>query len=212
VRTKDLIELLAKDGQSPATELNRVVALAFLGGVALIALVFALAIGARADLSEAIWTTRVIFKMAVVIALAIVGFGLLMQLGRPTGRFTSWVWLVVAVTAALVAGVVFELAVVPSGQWITSLNGTNRMLCLVAVPALSIIPLAGAFAGLRHGAPRDAVWAGAGAGLAAGAVGATLYALNCNNDSPLFVATWYPIAIGMVVLLGAMIGRVALRW
>ena len=37
--------------------------------------------------------------------------------------------------------------------------------------------------------------AGAVAGLAAGGVAATLYAAHCTDDSPLFVATWYTLAI-----------------
>ncbi|MGE0341338.1 MAG: NrsF family protein, partial [Xanthobacteraceae bacterium] len=65
---------------------------------------------------------------------------------------------------------------------------------------------------LRYGAPTQPTLAGAIAGLAAGGIAATFYALNCNNDSPLFVATWYPIAIGIVVLAGATIGSRLLRW
>lgn len=212
MKTRDLIQLLAEDGKQPPSPLGRSVALIFLAGVAIIATIFAIFVGLRPDFGEAIGTARVIFKMAIVIALALVGFGLLLQLGRPTARLTSWGWLVAALGAVLVAGAGVELLVVPADRWMTSVNGSNRTLCLVAVPALSVIPLIAAIAALRGSAPRNATWAGAGAGLVAGAVGGTLYALNCNNDSPLFVAAWYPIAIGFVVAAGALTGRYALRW
>ena len=55
--------------------------------------------------------------------------------------------------------------------------------------------------------PRCAV-----AGLIASDIAATLCASNCTDDSPLFVATWYLIAIGIVVLAGDVAGSRCLRW
>ena len=56
------------------------------------------------------------------------------------------------------------------------------------------------------------VFAGAIAGVAASGIGATFYAANCNDDSPLFVATWYPLAIFMVSAAGSFGGSLLLRW
>jgi NAD(P)H-dependent FMN reductase len=50
------------------------------------------------------------------------------------------------------------------------------------------------------------------AGLVAGGLAAALYATQCTDDSPLFIATWYSIAIGAVTVLGAVLGRHQLRW
>jgi hypothetical protein len=54
--------------------------------------------------------------------------------------------------------------------------------------------------------------AGAVAGLAAGGIAATLYAAHCTDDSPLFVATWYTLAIAILTGTGAFAGRVFARW
>ena len=54
--------------------------------------------------------------------------------------------------------------------------------------------------------------AGAAAGFLAGAIGAALYATHCPDDSPLFVAAWYSLAIGFVAALGAVAGSRLLRW
>jgi hypothetical protein len=54
--------------------------------------------------------------------------------------------------------------------------------------------------------------AGAAAGLLAGGLGATVFAMHCTNDSPLFVAIWYALAIGLMSMFGLLIGRHALRW
>jgi len=45
----------------------------------------------------------------------------------------------------------------------------------------------------------------AAAGLVAGGLSAALYATHCTDDSPLFVATWYTIAIAAVTVLGAIL-------
>jgi hypothetical protein len=54
--------------------------------------------------------------------------------------------------------------------------------------------------------------AGALAGLLAGSVGASLYAIHCTDDSPLFVALWYPPPIALAALAGAVTGYRLLRW
>jgi hypothetical protein len=38
------------------------------------------------------------------------------------------------------------------------------------------------------------------------------YAMNCFDDSPLFVVTWYPLAILTVVSAGYFAGLRYLRW
>ena len=65
---------------------------------------------------------------------------------------------------------------------------------------------------LRYGAPTRPVLAGAAAGLLAGGLAATFYAAHCFDDSPLFVAVWYTIAIAVLTILGAIAGRLFIRW
>jgi len=67
-------------------------------------------------------------------------------------------------------------------------------------------------AALRKGAPSQPGLAGAVAGLAASGIAATFYASNCTDDSPLFVMTWYPLAILIVTAAGYVVGRTLLRW
>ncbi|MFN8722300.1 MAG: NrsF family protein, partial [Rhodospirillales bacterium] len=88
----------------------------------------------------------------------------------------------------------------------------NGLVCLTAVPALAALPLVAMLAALRHGAPSRPTISGAVAGLASGALAATAYAAHCTDDSPLFVALWYPAAIAIVTTAGALAGRVFARW
>jgi hypothetical protein len=94
----------------------------------------------------------------------------------------------------------------------SKLVGHNARVCLTPIPLLSIGPLICFMIVLRRGAPSNPGWAGAVAGLAAGAIAATFYASNCNDDGPLFVATWYPIAIIAVSAVGYLIGTKVLKW
>jgi hypothetical protein len=50
------------------------------------------------------------------------------------------------------------------------------------------------------------------AGVAAAGLAAALYALQCTDDLPLFVAVWYSLAIVIVSLLGAAAVPRLLRW
>ena len=53
---------------------------------------------------------------------------------------------------------------------------------------------------------------GDAAGRARKPLAATLYATNCTDDSPLFVAFWYSLATLIVMAAGALAGRRLLRW
>ena len=77
---------------------------------------------------------------------------------------------------------------------------------------IGVGPLAVLLLAMRHGASTRPSLTGAVAGLVAGGLAATFYAAHCTDDSPLFVATWYPIAIGMLAILGAIAGKILIRW
>lgn len=54
--------------------------------------------------------------------------------------------------------------------------------------------------------------AGAAAGLLAGGIAATFFALQCTSDSPLFVAVWYTLAIAGLAAIGAVSAKAMARW
>ena len=112
----------------------------------------------------------------------------------------------------LVASVSAELIASPINVWMAKLIGANAVACVTLILLLSIAPLAALLFALSEGAPAEPGLAGAVAGIAAGALAATLYAMHCTDDSPLFVATWYTIAIGMMALAGGILGERLLRW
>lgn len=210
MKTDELITILSNDDH-PRERLWTNLALSAVVGTLVAATLFFAAIGFRPDIAQAAQTIRFLFKFAVTISLAATAIQVAFKLSRPDGDLRSSSALLVApVLLACAVGV--ELLVLPSGQWMGKLVGHNARICLTLIPLLSIGPLICFMAALRHGAPSNPGWTGATAGLAASGIAATFYASNCNDDSPLFVATWYPLAILAVSAAGYLVGRSALKW
>ena len=112
----------------------------------------------------------------------------------------------------LALGIASEMMLPQRLPWITRMIGSNSKVCMTAIPLLSLPILIATFVALRHGAPARPALAGAYAGLLSAGFAATLYASQCTDDSPLFVATWYSIAIAAVTALGALAGNKVLRF
>jgi hypothetical protein len=211
MKTEQLVAALVADRRAGARSLTRTLSLALLaGGMISLGLFFA-TLGPRKDLAPALETWRFDFKLVLVVLALVLAFFLCRALSRPVpveypGRYL----LPLAVLA--VAAIAIELAVVPIDVWRTRLVGSNSLICLAAVPAFSLAPLAALLAMLRSTAPASPALAGAAAGLLAAASGATLYAFHCFDDSPLFVITWYTVAALFVVAVGALAGGRLLRW
>ncbi|TPL87367.1 NrsF family protein [Mesorhizobium sp. B2-3-12] len=212
MRTEDLIKALDADISSKAMPLRSAWWLAAGMAVVVAAAVFWMTIGPRPDFMAAAHTMRFLAKFVFTIVLAASAFAFIRVLSTPgasTARALAWMAaapLLVAVAVAL------ELFMVPQALWGTRMVGSNMMICMGFIPLIGIGPLAIFLWMLRYGAPTRPVLAGTVAGLLAGGLAATFYAAHCFDDSPLFVATWYTIAIAALALLGALGGRFFVRW
>ena len=211
MRTDELIRALAADGARPVVPIERWLTGALLAGIALSAGLFLAALHARPDIALAVYTPAFCFKVIITLSLAATAAFVLSDAARPMPRI-RWRGALLLAPVLLAAGVVFELVTVPAHSWSTRLIGHNATHCLSLIPLLAIAPAACLLAALRRGAPARPALAGGMAGLLAGAVGATLYALTCPDDSALFVATWYSIAIIAVTAASAYLGSRILRW
>lgn len=211
MKTEKLIDLLAEDSLVPM-RLGRLMAVALVAGVALSAILMLATVGLRQDIAGVILDERVIFKISVTILLVVASGALLLGIGRPGTPLRTRVLFVTAPLALLAVAVIVEMSVMPAGSWKVRMIGNNARFCLVFIPVLALGPLAAFLAALRHGAPDSPGLAGAAAGLAAGAIASATYAWHCADDSPLFVATWYALAVAMVTGVGYLAGRRYLRW
>jgi hypothetical protein len=210
MRTDDLISRLASDNARRAMVPDLALALALGAGLLVIAGAFFAFIGVRPDIASALQTWRFDYKFLFTLAVASSALGVLRPALYPEGRPNPWLLLLPA--AVLVVAVLIELVALPGAAWSMATTGKNALKCLTIVPGLGIVPLLLLVLVIRQSAPIRAGRAGFAAGLLAGGLAASFYAANCTDDSPLFVATWYPVAILALGLIGALIGKLAARW
>lgn len=211
MKTENLIEVLVADRTARSRPMGRLLAGALAVGAAASLAIFLVALGVRADIAEALVTWRFELKVALVLLALGLAFSLCVSLSRPVAPSHAGRRLV-PLAALAVAAVAMELAILPSAAWVAQLVGSNAVICLTAIPALAVAPLAAVLWILRSGAPASPALAGAAAGLLAATSGASLYAFHRFDDLPLFVLTWYVLAAVPVVVVGAIVGRRLLRW
>ncbi len=209
VDTNDLIKALAADNR-PAPTMRRVWLLAGIGAVLAAAVVFALVLTPRADFWSVAHTPRFLFKFLFAGSLALAASQLLPALSRPGTEVGLGRLLLVPML--LLAAVIGELVATSPSEWAPRLMGQSVGYCLTFIPLIGLLPLAVLLTALRHGATTRPRLAGAVSGMAAGGLAAFLYASHCVEDSPLFVAAWYTLAIVGLTGLGALLGPRIARW
>ncbi|QRG05759.1 DUF1109 family protein [Xanthobacter dioxanivorans] len=211
MKTEDLIRGLAADGH-PGRSLERGMALGLLAGVVAAAALFVLILAPRSGLLSLLEEWRILLKFAVTLTLAAAAVILALRLSRPGADATRPVLALLLPAAVLAAGVAVELLSTPRAEWRADFIGHYAVYCVSLIPLLAAPVLGALLLALQRGAPTRPAVAGAAAGLAAGGLGAALYALHCIDDSPLFVLAWYGIGIGIVTGVGAALGRRVLAW
>ena len=212
MRTSDLINCLVVDPLPRAMRLTSRFWLALSLGVLAAAVLFMVGVGPRSDFVAATHKLRFDLKFVETLALASATVLLCFRLMRPDARIGTLCLYLAAPFLLLGAAGVTELLLVPSSIWRARMIGVNSLKCLTLIPLLSIPPLIAIIYAIRGGATRHPSLSGALAGASAAGIAATFYASNCTDDSPLFVATWYPPATLIVVSVGAVAGRWLLRW
>lgn len=211
MRTDDLISTLVADERSPPPGWVRSIGLATGIGTLVTALVFLGIVGFRPDMADAFTTWRFDLKLGLIVFALVLALRDAARLRNPTAsNFASRESLLLPL--AILCAVAIEFWLTPQEDWTARLFGTNWLVCLIAIPVLSLAPLAAGLYAMRSGAPASAATAGAAIGRLAAAMAALVYALHCIDDSPLFVAAWYSISTLGVIAAGAFAGRYLLRW
>lgn len=212
MKTDDLINAIAQDAAAslPSVAVRMAIALAIGGLIAVV--LFSHVLGVRPDIAGALQTWRFTTKLVIVLACFLAALWATARLARPDADRRKALAALCLPIAMLALAIGWELATSPADTWTARAIGSNSRLCVASITALSVAPLVALLAALRAGAPQSPALAGAAAGLLAGGLAATLYAVHCVDDSPLFVALWYTSAVALVALIGAVAGYRALRW
>jgi hypothetical protein len=212
MKTNDFIDALSADAPAQERSPRRALLIAAVAGAVIAGGLLMLTLRPRPDFSSAMMTMRFDFKFVVTLVLAATAFFVLRDMARPEVQRSRLRAALLAAPVLMLLAVGLELIAVPRDLWMPRLIGHNMRFCTSFIPLFSLGPLALMLWALRRGAPANPVRAGAIAGLVAGGIGAAFYAAHCFDDSPLFVAVWYTLAISFVAGLGALLGSRFLRW
>lgn len=195
MRTEELIDALAADTPAaPAGSAARRLALAALVG-ALAAFVLVAWLGPRPDLARAVGEAAFWMKSGYALALAGAGAALAERLGSPGIRVGGRWLMAVAPVVGLAAIAGISSAVLSYDQMHRAMMGHSWRLCPRRILALAVPTFAAALWAFRRLAPTRLVLAGFAAGMLAGGVGASVYALACDETGALFVVVWYSLGV-----------------
>jgi hypothetical protein len=212
MKTDQLIDALVADHGYRQAGVGRAMLLALAVGLPVSVMFLLFGTGVRPDIMDAMATWRFNFKLIVTLVLAASGAYLALRASRPGAEMQSAWTFIYAAPALLGAAVLFEMLTVPLGSWAHYTMGKNAIHCLLLVPTFSAPMLIALMIALKRGAPTSPGLAGIAASLMASGFGAAVYALQCTDDSPLFLAVWYVAAISVLVLCGRAAGRRLLKW
>lgn len=213
METEDLILRLAREVKPVRA---RAVEMRLLGSVAAGAAVafgaLCLTLGAPADLPAAVASFPFWMKAAYTASIAAAAIVIAADLARPDSRPKRWYALLIAPIFLLAILASAQLATSPAAEWPELFLGVSASKCSIRILGFSTPVFLGLIWAFRRFAPTRLRAAGAAAGLAAGAVGAAIYALHCREASASFVLSWYTLGILLPALAGALIGPRLLRW
>lgn len=212
MKTDDLILALTADLPSKPMRVSRALTRAAFAAIPFALAIVVVGLKVRPDLGAVFLQPRVAFKFAVTLAALASGAWLALRLSRPETAPGSAVLGLAATAILLALGVAFEMVVLPANAWYAAFWGDSALKCLVLIPLVSAAPFVALMMAMKTGAPSSPTLAGAATGLLSAGIGAVLYALHCQNDSPFYIAVWYVGGIMIVTLLGALIGARTLKW
>lgn len=212
MKTDDLIRALAADAGAAGPRPALALLLAAAAGFAVSAAAFAIWVGLRPGLDGLVTSLPFMLKPLEMGLLVIAAAAIVLRLVTPGQSPRLALVVAAAAPAIMLAALAAELMTVPRSEWLLRLAGVHWYICLMNMVLLALPMLAAILFGLRFGAPTRPALAGAAAGLLSGALSATLYISHCPDDSPIFVAAWFTLAIAIVTGIGALAGGRVLRW
>lgn len=213
MKTQDLVSLLAAavEPANPTLTVRRY-ALAVTGGLLGSLTICCGLLGLNPRLSHETLVPMFWIREICCSALAYLGFAAVTRLARPGRRLGFVTASVACVLILLWAVATFDLAMAPAYQRAHLILGATARVCPFLIAVVSAPLFVGYVWALRGLAPTRLRWAGAGAGFAAGSLGALVYSLHCPELAAPFIGVWYLLGISIPTTIGALLGPRLLRW
>jgi hypothetical protein len=213
MKTEDLISMLSTNVEVvDHRRVGRNIGMAVVAGAAVAVATVFFVLGPRADLTTVGTFIPSLLKVAFTVIILVPASIYLIRLTRPGGERSSSVALVALPFIAIMLLVVLSLGFAPGSHWKATILSDEWLECVISIPLIAIVPFAVIIWAVRQMAPTDLARTGAFAGLVAGCLSATGYALHCADDSVPFFALWYGGTIALCTFAGWQLGPKLLRW
>lgn len=144
MKTNDLIETIVLDGSALRPSLPARMSTALVAGGAVAAILFVSTLGVRPDIGSAVETWRFVFKVALTMICFLFAWLACVQLARPEVSLGHVIGGLAVAPAMLSVAVGYELMTLPPVEWYVRTAGRYAGTCLIAIPLLSLLPLAAA--------------------------------------------------------------------
>ena len=213
MKTDDLIAMLATGAAPvrPRTASHRL-SVALWVGLSLSLASMLLVFGLRRDLMQVMLLPMFWVRLAFPICMVVAGFVIVQRLARPGAR-VHLAWLGLALPVLVVWSMALMiLASAPAEQRHSLVMGQTWRTCTMNIAFVSLPVFVAMMAALKGMAPTHPALTGAAAGAMAGAAGAAVYALHCQELAAPFLAVWYVLGIASPAIVGALLGPRLLRW
>ena len=211
MKTDELIDALAV-GLEPVKPARASPLLLAAAAVAAVVGVVVL-LGVRPDLVQALGGSTPWLKGLYTLTLAVAAVRLATRLGRPGVDARPAAAVLFAVVAVVAGAGAIELALTTPDQRMVVWLGRTWDICGRNILLISAVTAPFVYLSARALAPTRPSTAGAALGVMTGAVAATAYGLlHCPEATVAFVATWYTLGVAAAGVIGAIVGRFALRW
>ena len=213
MKTDDLISMLSTNVEVvDHRRVGRNICMVVVSGAAMAVATVFFVLGPRAGLTTLETFIPPLLKVAFTLNILVPASIYLIRLTCPGGERRYSIALVALPFIAVMLLVALSLGFAPSSHWKATIHSDQWLECLISIPLIAIAPFSVIVWAVRQMAPTDLARTGAFAGLVAGCLSATGYALHCADDSVPFFAVWYGGTIALCTFAGWKLGPRLLRW
>jgi hypothetical protein len=213
MKTDDLISLLATGAGAvePHVAERRYAKAMVLGAIGAFLVMLSL-INIRRDLADAAMVPMFWLKIGFVVSVVAASLFAALRLSQPGARI-DWVPRLIA-APVLVMWVIATYVLIQAGpaERADLFYGSTSAYCPFFIALFSIPAFVSVFWAMKGLAPTRPRLAGFAAGLLAGAIAALVYCLHCTEIEAPFIGFWYVLGMFIPAAVGALLGRVLLRW
>ncbi len=215
MKTDELVAMLANGGIAvEPNAVQRRFAAALGWGAFGTTLLMAIWLGVRRDITEASLLPMFWAKLALPAGVLVGALLAATRLSRPGARVRGGWWWPLALAPVLAMWLLAVIALLDAEPAARAhlIYGVSWTVCPFYIAGLSVPAFVAGWWAMRGLAPTRPLWAGAAAGLVAGAMGALAYALYCPEMAAPFLGIWYLCGMLIPAAAGALLGPWLLQW